>query len=279
MMKTTSTLIIAIMGTLLAVWVSGCATLKQYVKQPRVTYQSMSLREMSLFDSTVVFHLTVSNPYPISIKINEFTYRIKVNNKDLLSGVLDKGISLKANGDEPLEIPVTIKYMDFFNSLSDFMSRDEVAWDLSGSARILGLDIPYHANGNLPVPKLPKISLKRIDISKIDLFGASLVFLLDVKNDNPFALNLSRLDYNIKIGSTPFVKGKTKNTPSIGDNKNATISIPVHVSFMELGKSAYNLLKKSASDYELSGNLTVNVPSVGEKSFPFSKKGSVPFIK
>lgn len=278
-MKKTNLLFILVIATILAVSISGCAALKQYVKQPQVTYQSISVRDMSLFDSTVVFHLNISNPYPVSIKISELSYRLKVNNKDLISGVLDKGISLSANGTEPLEIPVTIKYMDFFNSLSDFISQDEVAWDLSGDARILGIAIPYHAKGNLPVPRLPKISLKRIDISKFSLSGASLVFLLNVKNDNPFALNLSRLDYNIKIGSTPFAKGKTRTTAPIGNNKSSTIKIPVNVSFFELGMSAYNLLKESVSDYEISGNLTVKVPSIGEKSIPFSKKGRVPFSK
>ncbi len=259
--------------------VFSCATLQQLIKKPEVTFESMSMRDMSLFEGTMVFHLNVSNPNPIGVHLSSINYNLKINNKDFLNGVLDKGMTLRANGIEPIELPVRVNYLKFFNSVSEFITRDEVSWDLSGSFQVMGFDIPYHANGQLAIPKLPKVSLRRVDVSKISFTGASLVFLLDIENKNSFEIDLKALDYSIKVGNSRFASGKTKKITHIGNNKKSTLNIPVNVSFMELGRSAYNLLKKSSSGYELSGNMTFGVPVMGEKNFPFSKTGKVTLKK
>ncbi len=258
-------------------FVFSCATLQQLVKKPEVTFESMSMRDMSLFEGTMVFHLKVSNPNPIGVHLSSLKYNLKINNKDFLNGVLDldKGMTLRANNIEPIELPVTINYLKFLNSVSEFITKDEVSWNLTGSFQVMGFDIPYHANGQLAIPKLPKVSLRRVDVSKISFTGASLVFLLDIENKNPFAVNLNGLDYSIKVNNSRFASGKTKKTTHIGNNRKSTLNIPVDVSFMELGRSAYNLLKKSSAGYELSGNMVFSVSVMGEKNFPFLKTGKV----
>lgn len=272
-MKKIKTGLVIGLGLLLAV--SGCATLQQLVKTPEVTYERLTIRDMSLAESTLVFHLHAVNPNPVGIRLNSLTYNLKVNNKDLLSGVLDKDVALKANGTTEVSVPVTLNYFKVFASVSDFMAARQIDWDLSGTFQIMGLQFPYHAKGELPLPTLPKISLNKIEVSALSLTGASLDFCLKVENDNAFALNLGGLDYSIKVGGMQLASGRTADIAPVSGNGKTTVHLPVNVSFRELGLSAYPLLQNSTSDYSLSGNLTFNVPTLGEKATPFFKTGRV----
>lgn len=265
--------LVLLLGVLLLV--SGCATLQQFVKTPEITYDSLSVQDVSLAESTLVFHLNAANPNPVGIRLDSLTYNLKVNDKDLISGVLDKGVSLAANGATKVSLPVTLDYFKVFDSVSDFMSAENLAWDLSGTFQVMGFQFPYHADGELPVPRLPKIALDKIEVSALSFSGASLVFCLGVQNDNAFDLNFSGLDFNIKVGGLQLADGRTANLSPIRGQSKSTLRLPVNISFKDLGMSAYSLLKNSSSDYELSGALTIAVPSAGKKAVPFSKTGRV----
>ena len=86
---------------------------------------------------------------------------------------------------------------------------------------------------------------------------------------------MAEKEYNIKFDGYWRDEKKT----SIPSNGTSNLKLPVNISFLKLGKSAFNMLGKSSSAYELSGKMKFNIPKIGEKSFPFKKTGEVPFIK
>jgi hypothetical protein len=47
------------------------------------------------------------------------------------------------------------------------------------------------------------------------------------------------------------------------------VKIPAKINFLELGRASYGTFKKSSSGYQLTGNIKLNVPKVGEKAFLF----------
>ena len=270
---------ISLIALLLSVLFFSCATLEQLIQKPTVELVGMSLRDMSLFDGTMVFKFKVTNPNPMGATLSNLSYNLKIDNNEFIKGVQDKGIRLPAGGWEIVELPLTVNYLEFFDSVTEFINNDEIPYDLSGSFGIMGFNIPYHTKGKLSIPKLPKVSLKSVDISGFSFLGASLNFVLELDNSNPFAVALNGLDYGIKLGGTEFVNGEAKTITNIAQNGKSTIKIPLNVNFLKLGQSAYNLLTGDSSEYELTGNMKFNVPKIGEKSFPFSKLGEVPFTK
>ena len=110
------------------------------------------------------------------------------------SSRLNQGVNLSASGTSPMEIPVTINYLDFFNSLSRFMQTKALDYRISGSAGVGPLRIPYRTSGKLDMPKLPDIFVDSIKIDSISFAGASLKLSLGMKNTNAFAMKMDGLE-------------------------------------------------------------------------------------
>jgi hypothetical protein len=51
-----------------------------------------------------------------------------------------------------MEIPITINYLDLFDSLTRFLESDALNYHLTGSAAVGLLRIPYQASGKLELP-------------------------------------------------------------------------------------------------------------------------------
>lgn len=255
--------------------IAGCAaldTLQQLIQKPEIRFKGMGLENASLTEGDLLFTFNVSNPNPVGVTLSRVVYDLKLNGKTFVKNTLNKNIALPANGLGTMEVPVTINYLDFFQSVADFVQADKLAYDLSGSVGAGPFDIPYQTKGDIAVPKLPKISLKNVGVSGLSFTGGSLIFSLDVANPNPFALNLSGLDYTIKLGGEKFAEGTADKISSIAKNSKTVVKIPLRMQFSELGRSAYQLFTKPSAGYEISGNM-----KFGEKIFPFQKAGTVSF--
>lgn len=252
----------------------GCATLEtlqQFIQKPEVQFEGMSLESASLAEGNLLFKFKVTNPNPIGATIRNVAYDLRFNDKTFVKNVLNKSITLKANGSNMLELPVTVSYLDLFESVTAFIQSDKLVYDLSGSVGVGPFDIPYHTKGNLTVPTLPKVSLNKVEVSNLSFTKASMMFSLDVTNSNPFTVNLTGLDYNIKLGGKEFAQGIAGNISPITKHGKTTIEIPFNMNLLELGRSAYHLLTKSSSGYEVTGAMQFNLPKNRRKRIPVSK--------
>jgi len=216
--------------TLLALLVSvvflcSCAALRQLIKKPSVSFDSMYLKNMSLFEGTMVFKFKLTNPNPIGANLSNLSYNLKIEQNEFIKGVVDKGINLSPGGTEIVELPITVNYLKFFETIQEFVQKDEVSYDLSGSFDIMSFNIPYHTDGKLTIPKLPKVSLKSVDVGDINLMGANLNFVLELDNSNPFAVAIIGLDYGIKLSSTRFVDGEARSITNLSQNGKSTMQI------------------------------------------------------
>lgn len=263
----------------IAVFLGGCATLQEIIQKPTLEFQELTIKDTSLFQSTLVFVYTVSNSNPIGLSLDQIDYQIKIGEKDLAKGHLDKTISIPGNGKTNVEIPVDVQYMDFFNSIAEFFQKDEITYDLSGSMGKFGVQVPFHKKGTIPVPKLPQVSLNRIDIKDLSFAKASLLMVLDLSNKNDFKVGMDSLDYKVTLGNSELASGRAVSVGTIKENGESTIELPVTLNFLQLGQAAYRLLLNASSDYEVSGNFQFQVPKIGQKDVAFSKKGTVPIRK
>ncbi len=264
--------------------ITGCPILPEFLRgvydKPVITFEGMSLRNKSLFEVTQVFNFKVTNPNPVGIEVRNVAYDLKINHKKFVKGVSDKGVRVKAVGSEAFELPVTFNYPDAFESVAELVKSDEVAYDLSGYAAVGPYILPYHAKGEFSLPALPEVSLKHIKVSELSSSGASLVFILGVKNNNHFPVMVNELEYRIKLGEKKFASGTARSISPIGKNSTVTVKIIMNASFPESEQSDYNiLLTAPSSKYELSGVLRFYVRRLGEKIFPFQKVGNATVLQ
>ena len=263
----------------LVVFLGGCATLQDLIKEPTLEFKRLTMKDTSLFQSTLVFVYAVTNPNPIDLSLDQIQYQLKIGDKKLAKGDLNKTISVPSNGTTNVEIPVGVQYMDFFNSIMEIFQKDEVAYDLSGSIGKFGVQVPFQKKGTFPVPKLPQVSLNRVDIKDLSFTKASLIVVLDLVNKNEFKVAIDGLDYKVALGGNELANGKAMSIGPIKENGKSELELPVNLNFLEMGQAAYKLLLNASSGYEVSGNFLFQVPNLGQKNVAFSKKGSVPIQK
>jgi LEA14-like dessication related protein len=256
----------------------ACATIEQLIQKPEITFDSLRAQDMSLLEGTFLFRFEVSNPNPVGVHLNDISYHLTINGEPFISGRLDQGLTLTASGTAPMEIPVTIGYLDIFNTLSRFIQSDALDYRLGGSAGVGPLRIPFLTSGTLDVPRMPTISVDRISVDRIAYAGASLTLVLGLQNPNAFAMNMDGLEYAARLGDLELAKGVARDVAALAKNGRSSMDVAVDLNFFELGRGAQALLNGSSAHCHLSGNMLVKT-SVGMRKIPFQFAGKVPLSK
>lgn len=258
---------------------AGCAALNQMVQTPQVTFNGLKIRDASLTAGTFNFNFIVNNPNPVGIRASRITYAMKLNGLSFVSGKLDQGLSLPSRGAGQMTIPVRIAYLDVFDSMMEMMRRKTAAYDISGRFYIGPVAVPFQAQGTFDLPRMPQISLENIRVDQLSLLGARLRCRLNLDNQNAFALMIQRLDYNLKLGETSFARASTHPAAPIGANAKSGMDLLLNVSFAQLGKTAYQLLQGTSTDYTLEGKFITDENGNAGKLLPFKLGGKVPLIR
>jgi LEA14-like dessication related protein len=270
-------LLLTVLAALTAL--NSCATLEQIIQKPTVAFSSMRLTNADLVQSTAVFNFNINNPNPINIRASRITYELKLNGRNFVKGQLDQGLTLAAGSTSTLQVPITLAYLDFFESVSQLWRTKSADYALTGGFSVGPFDIPIKAQGSFDLPKMPKISLEAIEIHKLTLFGAALSGRIKLENPNAFDLLFKRMDYALNLGGTSFGRASALSQRPIGQNSNSVINFAFDVSFAQLGPSAYQLLQGAKADYSLDGGLIFDQPDRGERKVPFNISGQVPFLR
>lgn len=267
-----------IIGAVLLLTLGACATIEQLVQKPEITFDSLGTRDMSLLEGTFIFRFNVSNPNPVGVHLGDILYDLDINGNRLVSSQLSQGLDLEASGTSPLEIPVTINYLDFFNSLTQLVGADRLDYRLSGSAAVGPFRIPYSSSGKLDVPKLPDITVENVKIDSFSLTGAKLKLTLGLKNPNAFAMKMDGLEYTAQLGDVKLAQGNASMNTALGANGRSMMDLGLNLNFLELGRSARTLLSGSSAPCRFTGNMLMNTPS-GTQKLPFQFDGNVPLTQ
>ncbi|NNG00979.1 MAG: hypothetical protein HKM93_16440 [Desulfobacteraceae bacterium] len=257
----------------------GCATIDKIVQKPEITFKGMSLKDASLFQATPVFSFNIYNPNAIAIPLRGLSYNLKINGRHLAEGIVTPASTLHASSSSIAKLPVTVNYLDMFDTISSFLRSDKVDYELAGGLDLGLLTIPLSAKGVMSVPKLPEIRLQRVAVTKMGLAGASLVFDVGIRNPNNFTMGIDGLNYELTLGDSKITKGSTGPVETIGKNNKSTLQIPIDVDFLSIGRAISQLLSRKTMDYQMTGNMSFDVPAFGVKHFPFSKTGNMPVVR
>ena len=257
---------------------AGCATLEQMIQKPSATFSGMQIAEADLFKSRVVFSFDIHNPNPINLRAGRITYDLYLNGRDFVKGQLDQGLALPASGTSKLQIPLTMAYLDFFDSMAQLWSARRADYTLTGGITVGPLVIPFRAQGVFDLPEMPKLSLKTIEVRKLSLAGATLRCMVQMTNTNAFDLLFKKLDYTLQLGGASLGRASALSPGPIGKNGKSTLALSLDVSFAQLGRSLFQLLQGAKADYKLDGGLIFNRQDNTESKVPFSLSGRAPLL-
>jgi len=140
---------------------------------------------------------------------------------------------------------------------------------LSGCA-----ELTKHAETIKPTARLTGTHLANINFEQADL-----VFDLAVVNQNPIAINLAGLNYDLKIENQSLISGVTAQGLEIKPASTSTVQLPVTLKFDDLRKLPGELWQQDRFAYQLDTTIVVDLPIIGNYAIPLSKSGELPVPK
>lgn len=251
---------------LAALYLAGCAELSKHADaiKPTAKLTGMRLANIDFDQAELIFDLAVENKNPIDLDLAGLDYDLKIANQSLVSGVTAKAIKIKASSTSPVQLPITLKFDDLKKLPGELWNKDNFAYQLDTTFNIIlpvigNYPVPVSKSGELPVPKMPQIQVKGVKINKLSFTSAELLTQVEVNNPNAFSLAMSNLNYQLNVNNQRWGEGNITKTSNIPEKGKGVIDIPVKLDLLKVGQSAYKvLLNKSAIEYELTGNATVD---------------------
>lgn len=276
-------------GFILILLIIGCAALQEFaqVQKPTLKFQKVRFTGMSFETVDLAFDVKITNPNPLSASLAGFDYDFQIDGASFLSGQQPTQLTIAANAESELEIPLTLKFKDLYQTYQSLKNRDSSAYKIDTGLMfnlpVLGKTrVPVSHEGHLPLIKLPDVKLGSLKLKNISFTGADLELKLNIDNPNNFNLLMNKLDYNFSINGTTWAKGLTQNTMNIKEKGESAITIPVSLSFSKMGRTIYNVIMGNEKlNYDLKGNLDVNssLPLLGQVNLPIDQSGQINILR
>jgi len=267
----------------------GCAALQQIanIQEPKLDVQNVRFTGMSFEDIDLAFDIKIKNPNALSATLAALDYDFQINDASFLKGQQDKQISILANGESTVEIPLTLNFKDLYSTFQALKNQDSSAYKLvcglSFNLPVLGpTRIPVSKSGNLPMLKLPDVKIGSLKLNKITFSGADLELKINVNNPNTFNFLVNNLNYDFIINGQTWAKGLTRSQMRVQEKGESTISIPISLNFMEMGRTIYQMISGDQKlNYQLKGNLDLNtsLPLLGQVNLPIDRVGEINILK
>ena len=264
----TKYIIVAILLSLI-----GCAALENHLQKPTVQYAGSHLVSATLYDAELNFLIHVDNPNPIGLPIQGLNYSLDINHKKLLSGSAQHDAQIPANSGIDLSLPVVIRYEDFLEGLLQLKDQDAFEYTLQGDIDLGVFQLPYHASGTLPLPKLPQIRLKSIKVQRYTLENIETSIQINIANGNDFALRANGLTYQLLLNNIATISGESSQAIDVPAHSDATVAINNKFNLVELGK-VFDIFRRGNNvNAVLTGQLDIPVANEQNKLIPFSWSG------
>ena len=245
---------------------AGCAELTKHADaiKPTAEITGMRLANINFEQIDLIFDLAVDNKNPVALDLAGLDYDLKIANQSLVSGVTAQAVKIQASAISPVQLPITLKFDDLKKLPGELWNKDSFIYQLETKFNVnlpfIGnYAIPVSKQGELPVPKMPDIKIKDVQIKNLSFTTAELITQVEVTNPNAFALALSNLNYQLNVNQQEWGQGNITQKKNIPEKGTGVIDIPVKLNLLTAGQSAYKLLlNRSPLDYQLKGNVTLD---------------------
>lgn len=130
----------------------GCASLVQsLVKEPKVSFASIAVRDAKSDGATAVITLNVENPNGISLTVDRLDYALELGGHTVAQAQVEKIATIEAHTTSKVEVPVPFRYDQVFASIIDLITKGTAAYKVNGSARIGLFTLPFDHTGEVKI--------------------------------------------------------------------------------------------------------------------------------
>lgn len=245
------------------VGLTACSALKGVAQKPSVSIDKVSIATLSTQSADLLVTLIIDNPNAFTLKTVGIDLALYVTNKKLLAiKQPDATLSIPAKSRKRVLLPVKIAFKELASTVVNLPKQNEIPFQIKGAVNLvvpvlgkLRQSVSY--SDAVPIPRMPKVTLNRMDLTSINLTRAKLEFELKIKNPNVFPIKLDKLDYQLKAQKQTITGGKIHSV-LMAPEKEQNLVIPLTIKVKQLGRHLYKALVKGES-ITLDAEFDVNV--------------------
>jgi len=232
------------------------------------------------------FMVKLHNNAPVDLQIDSLRYEARVDGKQLAHGHKARPLVAKGNALSSLDLPLTLDLPKLAQTAKT-AQRDCVTVQLH---TVLYADLPGAGPTEIPVdvrkrvyiPKLPKIEVADVDITKLGLNKGEATVHLRVTNYEAIPFTVKQVSYRFQVEDDLDVKGQ--ETKDVTFKKKGTELMPIHVKFQpkKMPKVLFKtIFKPKKTDYKLTGTATVAAgeASARDATMHFNSSGTMKELK
>ena len=123
------------------------------IAPPTVEFQGITVYPPESQGWPLTAKLRLTNPNPEPLRLLGYDYGVAIEGTDLVQGESVDSITLPAEGDSLVEIPILLKMNAVPKALKALLLKDRLKYDLSGGFRLAsvlgGLRVPFHFQGEI----------------------------------------------------------------------------------------------------------------------------------
>lgn len=258
----------------------GCAQVEEVLKaapKPSARVTGAQLENLTLERVGLVFDVEIANPYSVALPLLDTGYAIDSGGQQIVAGRVQPAGSIPAQGTTSVKVPATVEFSALLAALKGVRPGAVVPYtariDLAVDAPVIGrTSLPVTRSGELPVPAAPDVRMASFNIGSLTLDKVSAMARLDLRNNNQFEIDFTRLGLDLALGGKAVANTKLSSPTKLAPGQSATLLVPVSFSPKAFGVGLFNLLSGSEAGYAISGSLDAGTP-FGPMALPFSQSG------
>jgi LEA14-like dessication related protein len=232
---------------------------------PRVELSDVEITSLTAEKTEMTLRMLIKNQIPLSFTADSVQYKLFINNVEVAKDHYRKSFTLGSNDSSWVSLPITIFNHDLVSVLdSDKRNeKDSVEYRLQVSfyaSNFFNKHFDLTIKRELPSIVIPTIKEEHYHIDSLNFSRAAIRILFAVTNQNTFALKAKNIAYRFSIENHQWVEGAIPGLTDIRAKGFTELTIPVRLSFLEVGKTIFDLLKKG-DDVRYKLNLTFKIES------------------
>lgn len=265
-------------------FLTGCNTLKDLanIKKPSVSYSKMVIDDISFKDVTLLFDFEITNPNSFGVSANQYQYEFFINGTKFVSGIQNEDLFIQAESTSIVQVPVSLTFSEVYNTIGSLVRQDSMAYRLSTEVEfnVSGIGaqrVPVSVDGELPVPKLPRIELSSFNVEELSLSGAEMQATFRIENPNAFGITFMNTFYNLEVNGKEWLNTRLEKNVNLGSSESESITVPIRLNSSQMGSVLIEMLNgKQEFEYHLTGSAQVSAELrgfSGLETIPFDVKG------
>lgn len=218
---------------------------------PKLTLTQMQLTNLTAERADVKMKVMIDNPAPIGFSIDSLYYVVSIADQEVARTTYPDTLRLEAKDSTEVTLPLTL----YYNKLKEVTDRlanqgqDSVNYRVNATIFSKTKLIPKDkfnltVEKRLPLVTVPEIKITDLKIKNLKFKGATLQVEATVRNRNVFALGFKDMSYTVKIEDNEAVEGSKPGTVNIPAKGTANFTIPVQLTFKEMGKTLLDFVKE-----------------------------------